>query len=109
MGETVPLMSLSHPPVRPDALSGGPLRIGLLVYRGNPYCGGQGVYTKAVAVELAKLGHHVEVFSGPPYPHIDDAIDGVALHQVSSMDLYPTDNPFRMPWRWEFRYIFYVG
>lgn len=109
MGETVPLMSLSHPPVRPDALNGGPLRIGILVYRGNPYCGGQGVYTKAVAVELAKLGHHVEVFSGPPYPHIDEATDGVALHQISSMDLYPSGNPFRVPWPWEFRDLVDVG
>lgn len=31
-------------------------------------CGGQGVYLWFLARELARLGHEVEVFVGPPYP-----------------------------------------
>ncbi|HEY4396174.1 MAG TPA: glycosyltransferase family 1 protein, partial [Acidimicrobiia bacterium] len=44
---------------RPDQ----PLRVAYLVYRGNPHCGGQGVYTRELARELTALGHTVEVFS----------------------------------------------
>ena len=43
----------------------GGLRIAYLVYRGNPRCGGQGVYTRHLARELVGLGHSVEVFVGP--------------------------------------------
>ena len=35
------------------------LRVALLVYRGNPHSGGQGVYTRYVARELVNLGHQV--------------------------------------------------
>ena len=49
-----------------------PLRIAWLVYRGNPHCGGQGVYTRYLARELTELGHEVTVFSGQPYPELDD-------------------------------------
>ena len=52
------------------------LRIAWLVYRGNPHCGGQGVYTRYLARELTDLGHRVTVFSGQPYPELDP---GVAL------------------------------
>src|SRR3954451_1551851 len=80
---------------RPD----DPLRIAYLVYRGNPHVGGQGVYTRHLTRELAELGHHVEVFSGPPYSHVDAP---VVLNEVRSMDLYPRSNPFRTPWPYEF-------
>ena len=77
-----------------------PLRIALLTYRGNPYCGGQGVYTRQLSRALSALGHQVEVLSGQPYPEIDD---GVALTPVPSLDLYRQPDPFRVPhWR-EFR------
>ena len=46
-------------PSQPDSL-----RIAWLVYRGNPHCGGQGVYTRYLARELTELGHQVTVFSG---------------------------------------------
>ncbi|MCB0943400.1 MAG: glycosyltransferase, partial [Mycobacterium sp.] len=50
--------------------------------------------------ELVALGHRVEVFSGPPYPVLDD---GVTLTKVESLDLYREPDPFRVPhWR-EFR------
>jgi glycosyltransferase involved in cell wall biosynthesis len=77
-----------------------PLRIAWLVYRGNPHCGGQGVYTRYLARELTALGHHVTVFSGPPYPELDHAEQ---LVRVPSLDLYRPDHPFRVPWPHEFR------
>jgi glycosyltransferase involved in cell wall biosynthesis len=76
------------------------LRVAYLVYRGNPHCGGQGVYTRYLARELARLGHDVEVLSGPPYPELDDPAQ---LVRVPSLDLYRPENPFRVPWPWEFR------
>jgi len=58
----------------------GPLRVAFLVYRGNPHSGGQGVYTRYLTRELVALGHEVEVFSGPPYPVLDE---GVRLTRVT--------------------------
>jgi glycosyltransferase involved in cell wall biosynthesis len=72
-----------------------PLRIAWLVYRGNPHCGGQGVYTREVVRELTALGHHVEVLAGQPYPELDEP---ERLVKVPSLDLYRADNPFRLPW-----------
>ncbi len=76
------------------------LRIAYLVYRGNPHCGGQGVYTRELARELTALGHEMTVFSGPPYP---DLADPDRLVRVPSLDLYRPANPFRVPWPWEVR------
>ena len=45
-----------------------PLRIAFVAYRGNMRCGGQGVYLWFLARELARQGHEVDVFVGPPYP-----------------------------------------
>ncbi|HDQ03103.1 MAG TPA: glycosyltransferase family 1 protein [Deltaproteobacteria bacterium] len=69
-----------------------PLKICLLTYRGNPTCGGQGVYIKHLSKALADIGHEVEVISGPPYPHLDEK---VRLHKLPSLDLYNTDHFFR--------------
>ena len=77
-----------------------PLRIAFLTYRGHPYTGGQGVYTRHMARELTKLGHLVEVFSGPPYPHLDD---GASLTELPSLDLYRMPDPFRRPRLSEFK------
>ncbi len=71
-----------------------PLRIALLTYRGHPYTGGQGIYVRHLSRELVELGHHVEVISGPPYPHVDD---GVTLTELPSLDLYRSPDPFRFP------------
>ncbi len=76
------------------------LRIAFLSYRGNPRCGGQGVYTRYLTRELAALGHHVEVFAGPPYPELEE---GVRLVKVPSLDLYRDPDPFRVPWPSEFK------
>ena len=55
----------------PVVILNRPLRIGLLSYRSKPHCGGQGVYVRHLSRELCELGHHVEVFSGQPYPELD--------------------------------------
>ena len=70
------------------------LRIGLLSYRSNPHCGGQGVYIKSLSRALADLGHKVDVISGPPYPILDSDIK---LVQLPSLDLYNADDLFRIP------------
>lgn len=55
------------------------LRICLLSYRGNPFCGGQGIYIQHLARELVRLGHEVHVMVGPPYPA---DMDGARVHHV---------------------------
>lgn len=45
------------------------MKIALLCYRGNPYCGGQGVYLYYLSRELTRRGHKVIVLVGSPYPH----------------------------------------
>jgi glycosyltransferase involved in cell wall biosynthesis len=76
------------------------LRIALLSYRSKPHCGGQGVYIRHLSRELVALGHTVEVFSGQPYPELDE---GVRLTKVPSLDLYREPDPFRVPKLSEFR------
>ena len=76
------------------------MRIAILSYRSKPHCGGQGVYVRHLSRELVALGHTVEVFSGQPYPELDD---GVALTKVPSLDLYREPDPFRTPRPKEYR------
>ncbi|MEV4276303.1 glycosyltransferase family 4 protein [Actinoplanes xinjiangensis] len=77
-----------------------PLRIALLSYRSKPHSGGQGIYVRHLSRELVRLGHQVEVFSGPPLPELDD---GVGLTVLPSLDLYREPDPFRTPKRSEFQ------
>jgi glycosyltransferase involved in cell wall biosynthesis len=72
----------------------GKFRVAFLLYRGNPRCGGQGVYTRHLTRELVALGHSVEVFSGPPWPELDE---GVGFTAVRGLDLYRDPDPFRIP------------
>jgi glycosyltransferase involved in cell wall biosynthesis len=76
------------------------VRIALLSYRSKPLCGGQGIYLRHLSRELVALGHTVEVFSGQPYPELDE---GVTLTEVPSLDLYREPDPFRVPRPREFR------
>ena len=76
------------------------MRIALLSYRSKPHCGGQGIYVRHLSRELVALGHEVEVFSGQPYPELDE---GVKLTKVPSLDLYREPDPFRVPKLREFR------
>jgi hypothetical protein len=49
---------------------------------------------------LVELGHEVTVFSGPPYPNLDE---GVGFVPVPSLDLYREPDPFRVPKPSEFK------
>ena len=80
----------------PDA----PLRIAYLTYRGKPHVGGQGVYTRHLTKALVDLGHHVEVFSGQPYPVLDER---VPLTKLPSLDLFNDHYPGRFPAYWEIK------
>ncbi|WP_255950738.1 glycosyltransferase family 4 protein [Streptomyces odontomachi] len=98
-----------------EAADGGPsLRIALLTYKGNPYCGGQGVYVRHLSRELARLGHRVEVIGAQPYPVLDEVGPepgpgpgatggGLRLTELPSLDLYRHPDPFRTPAREEYR------
>ena len=77
-----------------------PLRVALLSYRSKPHCGGQGIYLRHVSRELAALGHHVEVFSGQPYPELEP---GPQLRPLPSLDPYRDEDPFRTPKPSEYR------
>ncbi|WP_431678317.1 glycosyltransferase family 4 protein [Kitasatospora sp. KL5] len=82
-----------------------PLRIALLSYRGDPFCGGQGVYVRHLSRELARLGHHVDVIGAQPFPVLDE-VEGpgsVRLVELPSLDLYRSDDPFRTPALAEYR------
>lgn len=77
------------------------MRIALLSYRSKTHCGGQGVYVRYLSRGLAELGHHVDVFSGQPYP---EGLDPrVRLTKVPSLDLYRESDPFRIPWPGEIK------
>jgi glycosyltransferase involved in cell wall biosynthesis len=80
-----------------------PLRIALLTYKGNPFCGGQGVYVRHLSRELARLGHQVEVIGAQPYPVLDEGYDNLRLTELPSLDLYRQPDPFRTPKRDEYR------
>ena len=83
---------------------GRPLKIALLTYKGNPFCGGQGVYVRHLSRELARLGHRVEVIGSQPYPVLDeDHDDRLSLTELPSLDLYRQPDPFRTPGRAEYR------
>jgi glycosyltransferase involved in cell wall biosynthesis len=83
-----------------------PLDIALLTYKGNPFCGGQGVYVRHLSRELARLGHRVEVIGSQPYPVLDEGEDyagELSLTELPSLDLYRQPDPFRTPRREEYR------
>ncbi|MEU8823556.1 glycosyltransferase family 4 protein [Streptomyces sp. NPDC048636] len=86
----------------PPAATDRPLRIALLSYKGNPFCGGQGVYVRHLSRELARLGHTVEVIGAQPYPVVDTR-EGVTLTELPSLDLYRQPDPFRTPALAEYR------
>jgi glycosyltransferase involved in cell wall biosynthesis len=74
------------------------MKICLLSYRGNPYCGGQGIYLMYMARELVKLGHEVHAIVGPPYPY---GMPGVIVHKLDNhnyfnnrKDFIKRDKPF---------------
>jgi glycosyltransferase involved in cell wall biosynthesis len=64
------------------------MRVALLTYRGNMFCGGQGIYAAHLAHELHRLGHQVQVIAGPPLPELES---GIPLHVI------PNENFFGRP------------
>ncbi len=70
------------------------LKIGLISYRSNPHCGGQGVYIRHLSHALSDLGHDVEVIAGPPDPLVNNK---VKLTMLETLDLYNPEDLFRTP------------
>lgn len=80
------------------------MRICLLSYRGNMYCGGQGIYLYYLSRALAELGHEVHVLVGPPMP-LD--MPWARVHEIENHNFFmvykdwlPKDNPMAIwrPW-----------
>jgi glycosyltransferase involved in cell wall biosynthesis len=61
------------------------MKICFLMYQGNMYSGGQGVYTYYLTRELARLGHEVHVVAAPPYPALDPA---VVAHELKTYSFW---------------------
>jgi glycosyltransferase involved in cell wall biosynthesis len=61
------------------------VRIALLSYRGNMYCGGQGIYAACLAREWQRAGHDVHVIAGPPLPEL---ADGIPLHEIPNLNVF---------------------
>jgi glycosyltransferase involved in cell wall biosynthesis len=95
-------MTAVRPHRSPLPQPGNPLRVAFLIYRGNPHCAGQGVYSRHLTRELTNLGHEVTVFAGQPWPVVDGS---VTLEKVAGLDLYRRENPFRTPWPHELRSV----
>ena len=79
-----------------------PLRLAYLSYRSKPTVGGQGIYTRHLTKALVDLGHSVEVFSGQPYPVLDQRI---ALTELPSLDIFNDHYPGRFPAYWEIKSV----
>jgi glycosyltransferase involved in cell wall biosynthesis len=52
------------------------VKICFIMYQGNMYSGGQGVYLYYLTRELARMGHQVHVLAGPPYPTLAEGVTG---------------------------------
>jgi glycosyltransferase involved in cell wall biosynthesis len=66
------------------------LRIALLTYRGNMFCGGQGIYAAYLAREWKKAGHDVHVIAGPPLPELGPDIP---LHVIPNANVFGVEHP----------------
>jgi glycosyltransferase involved in cell wall biosynthesis len=66
------------------------MRIALLTYRGNMFCGGQGIYAAYLAHEWQKAGHDVHVIAGPPLPELAPSIP---LHEIPNVNVFGVDHP----------------
>lgn len=77
------------------------MKICFLMYQGNMYSGGQGIYLHYLTRELARMGHDVHVIAGPPYPTL---AEGVTAHNIRDYSYwtyhhYKKDFVFnREPW-----------
>ncbi len=62
------------------------MNIVFLLYRGNPYCGGQGVYLYHLSKELAGSGIGIDVIVGPPYP--DPVDEWACVHKLENLNIW---------------------
>jgi glycosyltransferase involved in cell wall biosynthesis len=70
------------------------MRICFLMYQGNMYSGGQGVYLYYLTRELARMGHDVHVIAGAPYPRL---AEGVTAHNIVDYS-YWTYHHYKKDW-----------
>jgi glycosyltransferase involved in cell wall biosynthesis len=70
------------------------VRIALLSYRGNMYCGGQGIYAACLAREWRRAGHDVHVIAGPPLPELEP---GIPLHVIPNENVFGLEHPHWLP------------
>jgi glycosyltransferase involved in cell wall biosynthesis len=66
------------------------VRIALLTYRGNMFCGGQGIYAAYLAREWKRAGHDVHVIAGPPLPELEP---GIPLHIIHNENVFGVKHP----------------
>ena len=59
------------------------MKICFIMYQGNMYSGGQGVYLHYITRELVKAGHDVHVISGRPHPKLTPGVVHHPLHTYS--------------------------
>ena len=71
----------------------------LLSYRGNPYCGGQGVYLYFLSRELARMGHSLTVLVGPPDPWPMPWARMIAVESLNLWGVRRNFLPPGVPWR----------
>ena len=64
-----------------------PLNIAILSYRSAPFGGGQGIYVYELSKALKKIGHNVDVISGPPYPEL---VSDIKLIKLPGLNLFST-------------------
>lgn len=61
------------------------MKICFIMYQGNMFSGGQGVYLHYMTRELVQMGHDVNVISGRPYPRL---AEGVVHHRLHTYTLW---------------------
>ncbi len=59
------------------------MKLAFIMYQGNMYSGGQGVYLHYITREMVRLGHEVHVISGRPYPRVAEGVVHHRLHTYS--------------------------
>jgi len=75
------------------------MNICLLSYRGNPYCGGQGVYLYFLSRELARMGHSPTVLVGPPDPWPMPWARTLSVESLNLWGIRKNFLPPEAPWR----------
>lgn len=75
------------------------MKICLLCYRGNPYCGGQGVYLYFLSRELARMGHSLTILVGSPEPWPMPWAKTILVENLNLWGVRRNFVPPSAPWR----------